>query len=168
METIIEFRDDLAPVNAYPRRIVSPTRPSSCCAGHMARVGQPEIDVNWRFYYKRCTSCGYTVRCFYALSLVFRLEQARAIRLTLAEMNLGAGTRKRRTREEIAEEIAAAERQSLHVAVAPQAAASPLRLHFATTATISAKSSRSQRSGPRVNKYRRTSAPKSESGAGWR
>jgi hypothetical protein len=116
MENIIQFRDDVAPVNEYPRRIVSPTRPSACCTGHMERIGNPEIDANWRFYYKRCTCCGYSVRCFYAPSLVARLEQARAIRLTLAEMNLGAGPRKRRTREEIAQEIAAAEQHSLHPA----------------------------------------------------
>ncbi len=123
MENIIEFRDDVAPVNAYPKRIVSPTKPSRCCAGHMERIGHPEIDADWRFYYKRCTVCGYSVRCFYAPSLVSRLEQAHAIRLTLAEMNLGAGPRKRRTREEIAEEIASAERRSIHRASRPAASA---------------------------------------------
>jgi hypothetical protein len=112
MESIIQFCDGRPAVNEYPHRIVSPTRASACCARHMERVGTPEIDVDWRFYYKRCTVCGYSVRCFYAPSLVARLEQAHAIRLTLAEMNLGAGPRKRRTREEIAEEIAAAERRA--------------------------------------------------------
>lgn len=112
MENIIEFRDDIPAVNAYPRRIVSPTVPSSCCTGHMERIGRPEMDANWRFYYKRCTVCGYSVRCFYAPSLVSQLEQAHQIRLTLAEMNLGAGAHKRRTREEIEQEIAAAERRS--------------------------------------------------------
>jgi hypothetical protein len=112
MENIIEFRDDIEPLNDYPRRIVSPTVPSPCCAEHMQRVGRHEIDINWRFYYKRCTVCGYAVRCFYAPSLVSVLEQAHQIRLTLAEMNLGTGKRKRRTREEIEREIAAAERRS--------------------------------------------------------
>jgi hypothetical protein len=112
MENIIEFRDDLPAVNQYPRRIVSPTRPSACCTGHMERMGHAEIDAHWRFYYKRCTVCGYTVRCFYAPSLVSRLEQAHNIRLTLAEMNLGTGERKRRTREEVQREIAAAERRN--------------------------------------------------------
>ncbi len=112
MQNIIEFRDDVEPINDYPRRIVSPTVPSSCCTDHMQRIGHHEIDANWRFYYKRCTVCGYAVRCFYAPSLVSVLEQAHQIRLTLAEMNLGTGKRKRRTREEIEREIAAAERRS--------------------------------------------------------
>jgi hypothetical protein len=112
MENIIEFRDDIPAVNDYPRRIVSPTVPSPCCTGHMQQVGHPEIDANWRFYYKRCAVCGYSVRAFYAPSLVSRLEQAHQIRLTLAEMNLGASVRKRRTREEIDQEIAAAARRS--------------------------------------------------------
>jgi hypothetical protein len=112
MENIIQFRDDIPAVNEYPHRIVSPTTSSACCTGHMEPVGNPEIDADWRFYYKRCNVCGYSVRCFYAPSLVSRLEQAHAIRLTLAEMNLGAGARKRRTREEIAEEIADAERRA--------------------------------------------------------
>jgi hypothetical protein len=112
MENIIEFRDDIEPVNDYPRRIVSPTVPSGCCTDHMERIGRPEIDAKWRFYYKRCSVCGYSVRCFYAPSLVSVLEQAHQIRLTLAEMNLGTGKRKRRTRAEIEREIAAAERRS--------------------------------------------------------
>jgi len=124
MENIIEFRDDAPPVNDYPRRIISPTAPSACCIGHMERIGHPEIDANWRFYYKRCTVCGYSVRCFYAPSLVSVLEQAHQIRLTLAEMNLGTGKRKRRTRDEIEREIAAAERRSPHRSIPP---ASPLR-----------------------------------------
>jgi hypothetical protein len=124
MENIIEFRDDIEPLNDYPRRIVSPTVPSTCCAEHMQRVGRHEIDINWRFYYKRCTVCGYAVRCFYAPSLVSVLEQAHQIRLTLAEMNLGTGKRKRRTREEIEREIAAAERRSIRRSDSPP---TPLR-----------------------------------------
>lgn len=112
MENIIQFRDDVPPVEEYPRRIISPSRPSACCTGHMERIGHPELDAHWRFYYKRCTVCGYSVRCFYAPSLIAQLEQAHQIRLTLAEMNLGASVRKRRTREEIAAEIAEAERRS--------------------------------------------------------
>jgi hypothetical protein len=127
MENIIEFRDDIESVNEYPRRIVSPSVPSACCTDHMERIGHAEIDANWRFYYKRCTVCGYSVRCFYAPSLVSVLEQAHQIRLTLAEMNLGTGKRKRRTREEIEREIAAAERRSpRRTETAP--AASPFRV----------------------------------------
>jgi hypothetical protein len=75
---------------------------------HMERIGRPAVDAAWRFYYKRCRVCGYTVRCFYAPSILAILEAAKQIKLTLAEMNLGAGKRKRRTQAEIEEEIATA------------------------------------------------------------
>jgi len=107
--TIIEYRDDAPPLNAYPLRIVSPTRSSSCCMGHMEQVGRPGIEGSWRFCYRRCAACGYAVRHFYAPSLIAVLEAARDLRLTMAELNLGAGPRKRRTRKQIDAEIAAAE-----------------------------------------------------------
>ena len=108
MENIIEYRDDRAPASDYPRRIVSPTVPSACCMDHMERIGHPEFDANWRFFYKRCRICGYSVRCFYAPSLTAVFEAAKEIRITLAEMNLGTGKRKRRTQAEIEAEVAAA------------------------------------------------------------
>lgn len=107
---IVEYRSDVAPSNDYPRRIVSPLTPSECCSAHMTRIGQNAIDATWRFYYKRCTVCGYTVRCFYAPSLTAMFEAGRQVRLALAEMNLGTNGRKRRTRAEIAAERAAARR----------------------------------------------------------
>jgi len=108
MDSIIEYRDDQAPASNYPLRIVSPTGPSACCMDHMERIGHPAFDASWRFFYKRCRICGYTVRCFYAPSLTAVLASAKEIRITLAEMNLGTGKRKRRTQAEIEEEIAAA------------------------------------------------------------
>jgi len=108
MDSIIEYRDDQRPANDYPRRIVSPTGPSPCCMDHMERIGHSGFDANWRFFYKRCRICGYTVRCFYAPSLTAVFEAAREIRIMLAEMNLGTGKRKRRTQAEIEAEVAAA------------------------------------------------------------
>jgi hypothetical protein len=108
MDSIIEYRDDRTPANDYPRRIVSPTAPSPCCMDHMERIGHCGFDANWRFFYKRCRICGYTVRCFYAPSLTAVFEAAREIRIMLAEMNLGTGKRKRRTQAEIEAEVAAA------------------------------------------------------------
>jgi hypothetical protein len=108
MDSIIEYRDDQAPANDYPRRIVSPMAPSACCMDHTERIGRSAFDANWRFFYKRCWTCGFTVRCFYAPSLTAIFEAAKQIRLTLAEMNLGTGNRKRRTQAEIQAEIAAA------------------------------------------------------------
>jgi len=107
--TIIEYRDDTAPLNAYPDRIVSPTRSSPCCAGYLQQVGRSGIEGGWRYSYRRCAVCGFAVRHFYAPSLIAVLEAARDLRLTMAELNLGAGTRRRRTRKEIDAEIAAAE-----------------------------------------------------------
>lgn len=109
MVNIIEYRNDQSPANEYPQRIVSPITPSACCMDHMQRIGHPAIDASWRFYYKRCMVCGYTVRCFYAPSLTAVLEAAKQIKLALAEMNLGTGKRKRRTRAEIEAEMAVAQ-----------------------------------------------------------
>jgi hypothetical protein len=75
----------------------------------MERIGRPAFDAAWRFYYKRCAVCGYTVRCFYAPSILAILGAAKQIKLTLAEMNLGVGKRKRRAQAEIEAEIAAAQ-----------------------------------------------------------
>lgn len=110
MDNIVEYRSDTPPSNEYPRRIVSPLAPSPCCQANMTRIGQNAIDATWRFYYKRCEVCGYTVRCFYAPSLTAMFEAGRQVRVALAEMNLGASGRKRRTREQIEAEKAAAER----------------------------------------------------------
>jgi hypothetical protein len=123
MVNIVEYRNDIAPSNEYPRRIVSPLTPSACCIDHMVRVGHSAIDATWRFYYKRCPVCGYTVRCFYAPSLTAMFESGRQVRLALAEMNLGTGGRKRRTRAEIEAERAAAERWP----VRQESSAQPIR-----------------------------------------
>jgi len=108
MDSIIEYRNDQSAINDYPRRIVSPTRPSVCCMRGMEQIGRPAFDAAWRFYYKRCAVCGYTVRCFYAPSILAILEAAREIKIVLAGMNLGTGKRRRRRQAEIDAEIAAA------------------------------------------------------------
>ncbi len=68
MPTIVEYRDQEQPVNEYPARIVSPPLPSACCAGNMEALGRGQIEGLWRYVYRRCPVCGYTVRNFYALS----------------------------------------------------------------------------------------------------
>ncbi len=60
--TIVLYTDREPSKNAYPRRIVSPTRSSHCCFGAMADLGTPEQDGQWLFRYRRCTTCGFTVR----------------------------------------------------------------------------------------------------------
>ena len=127
MDSIIEYRDDQASLNDYPRRIVSPTAPSACCMDDMERIGHSGFDANWRFFYKRCRTCGYTVRCFYAPSLTSIFEAAREIRITLAEMNLGTGERKRRTQAEIEAEVAAAGGRLVRHKHSPRAPLSSIR-----------------------------------------
>ncbi|MFQ5961820.1 MAG: hypothetical protein ACE5MG_10510 [Candidatus Methylomirabilales bacterium] len=65
MATIVEYSDTKRPVNAYPRRIVSPRHPKPCCAARMARVGSIQQDKRGRpFSYRRCEGCGFTLRLF--------------------------------------------------------------------------------------------------------
>ena len=108
MKHIIEYRTDIPPCNDYPRRIISPLQPSGCCPTHMERIGHNAMDADWRFYYKRCTMCGYAVRCFYAPSNLALFEAGRQVRLALAGMNLQTGGKKRRTRDEVDAELEAA------------------------------------------------------------
>jgi hypothetical protein len=113
MSSIVEYRQDVPPRNDYPRAIISPPTPAACCRTAMARVGPGGIDGRWRFYYKRCAVCGYTVRCFYAPSLLAVLETGREVRIALAEMNLGTDGRKRRTRAQLEADRAMARRGPL-------------------------------------------------------
>ena len=68
MPNIVEYAERKAPVNAYPERIVSPVHPSECCSYGMEKVGPVEEDGDWLFVYKRCHTCGYTVRHFLMMS----------------------------------------------------------------------------------------------------
>jgi len=124
--SIIEFRNDIPPINQYPHRIVSPTAPSLCCAVEMARIGEVQTDATGQFYYQRCNSCGYTVRRFFGPSPARINEDAQKIRRMLAEMNLGTGTTRRRTREQVEQEIAAAERPRRLIASPPRRPRKPL------------------------------------------
>jgi hypothetical protein len=113
MKSIIAYRDDVPPLNDYPRQIVSPRTSSACCHSQMVQLGQHALDAQWRFYYQRCLVCGFTVRRFYAPSLLALFEVGRELRVALADMNLGAGPRKRRTRAQLAADRAAARRGPL-------------------------------------------------------
>jgi predicted RecB family nuclease len=66
--TIVEYDDRKVTRNVYPDRIVSPPRPSPCCASSMEQTGNVEDDGSWLFIYKRCRTCGYTVRHFLMMS----------------------------------------------------------------------------------------------------
>lgn len=68
MATIVEYSRSKPPLNAYPRRIISPPHPSPCCRTEMHRIGKVEQERGWSFFYKRCRICGYTVRHFLPMS----------------------------------------------------------------------------------------------------
>ena len=68
MSNIVEYNEKEASFNAYPERIVSPPHPSECCLSGMEQVGDVEEDGSWLFIYKRCRTCGYTVRHFLMMS----------------------------------------------------------------------------------------------------
>jgi hypothetical protein len=59
---MVEYTDSAPALNAYPHRIVSPSRPSRCCTGAMALLGEELTEGRVIFRYKRCRHCGYTVR----------------------------------------------------------------------------------------------------------
>jgi hypothetical protein len=62
VSTIVLYTDHQPSRNAYPREIVSPTRSHDCCFGAMEDLGAPEQDGHWLFRYRRCATCGFTVR----------------------------------------------------------------------------------------------------------
>jgi hypothetical protein len=65
MASIVEYNEREIAVNAYPKRIISPPHPSECCSTRsMAQIGDVEEDGDRLFIYKRCRTCGYTVRHF--------------------------------------------------------------------------------------------------------
>ena len=62
MATIVEYTDNKTPQNLYPNRIISPSRSSACCFSDMEPIGAALQDGHWLHQYKRCRSCGFTVR----------------------------------------------------------------------------------------------------------
>ena len=62
MSSIVEYTDGKPAENLYPRRIVSPRKSGPCCFSDMAPVGEPHSEGRWVFQYRRCRSCGFTVR----------------------------------------------------------------------------------------------------------
>lgn len=62
MGTIVEYTDRKAAENHYPERIVSPSRSGPCCFSNMAELGEEQRESHWVYRYRRCTTCGYTVR----------------------------------------------------------------------------------------------------------
>jgi len=62
MATIVRYTDEEPVCNHYPERIVSPSRPRSCCFTDMEEIGTAQQEGRWEFQYRRCRACGFTVR----------------------------------------------------------------------------------------------------------
>jgi hypothetical protein len=66
IRNIIRYTDDEPPRNDYPRRIISPPRPQSCCnEENREMVGTVREVDGFKFCYKICAVCGHAVRYFY-------------------------------------------------------------------------------------------------------
>ncbi|HSB70090.1 MAG TPA: hypothetical protein VLT62_12220 [Candidatus Methylomirabilis sp.] len=62
MATIVTYRDDQPPLNNFPERIISPTRSGPCCFSAMEDLGVICHQGQWEYAYRRCRTCGFTVR----------------------------------------------------------------------------------------------------------
>ena len=66
IKNIIRYDDAEKASNEYPKKIISPTKPSSCCHdGNREMVGGAREIDGFKFCYKICQTCGHAVRYFY-------------------------------------------------------------------------------------------------------
>ena len=65
-QNIIVYSETEAPKNDYPRKIVSPPRPSTCCTEeNRISVGSVREVEGFKFCYKVCQECGHAVKYFF-------------------------------------------------------------------------------------------------------
>jgi hypothetical protein len=65
-KNIIRYTDEESPRNDYPRRIVSPPKPSGCCGDDTrVMVGTAREVDGFKFCYKICEECGHAVRFYF-------------------------------------------------------------------------------------------------------
>ena len=74
--TIIEYSAEKKARNSYPYKIISPPMPGRCCQARMNRIGAMQTEGDHKFYYKRCSRCGFTVREFVSAIDIDRLSAA--------------------------------------------------------------------------------------------
>ena len=66
VKNIIRYTNEEPPRNEYPRKIVSPVGPSSCCKDDNREiVGNPREIDGFKFCYKICTECGHAVKFYF-------------------------------------------------------------------------------------------------------
>jgi len=65
-KNIIQYVDAQKPKNDYPKKIISPSRPSSCCNdANRTVVGQTREVEGFKFCYKICDTCGHAVKFYF-------------------------------------------------------------------------------------------------------
>ena len=65
-KNIILYSDSETPKNDYPRKIVSPTRPTECCTdANRISVGSIREVEGFKFCYRICQECGHAVKYFF-------------------------------------------------------------------------------------------------------
>ena len=65
-KNIIQYSADEKPRNDYPKKIVSPPRPSPCCTDeNRETVGNVREVEGFKFCYKVCQKCGHAVKYFF-------------------------------------------------------------------------------------------------------
>ena len=70
MKNIIKYADDEEPKNEYPKRIVSPSKPSKCCSdNNREMVGNTKEIEGFKFCYKICRKCGHAVKFYFPANL---------------------------------------------------------------------------------------------------
>jgi len=62
MPTIVTYTDTASPRNQFPRRIISPTHAGPCCFAAMHPIGAVCREGRYEYEYRRCRTCGFTVR----------------------------------------------------------------------------------------------------------
>ena len=66
IKNIIHYVDDQKPKNDYPKKIVSPPRPSPCCTDeNRETVGSVREVEGFKFCYEICSECGHAVKYFF-------------------------------------------------------------------------------------------------------
>jgi hypothetical protein len=66
IKNIIRYDDAEKPSNDYPKKITSPTKPSTCCHdGNRKMVGGAREIDGFKFCYKICQKCGYALKFFF-------------------------------------------------------------------------------------------------------
>jgi hypothetical protein len=65
-KNIIRYTEEESPRNDYPRRIVSPPKPSNCCGDNTrVMVGTTREVEGFKFCYKICEQCGHAVKFYF-------------------------------------------------------------------------------------------------------